>query len=202
MPSRASQPFWYIPLAFLPAMAPHPIAKSLSQIESWTSSHDSGNFFKILLFISIVATAIKSYAVLVLRRKRRLDNARLIQEKEADSCRTTTEKQSLPSEPEVPHQHLHALRQELSQPDLNPVFPWIAPPTPLPGPYDAPYYPLPNIRRDSHDASDLDVEKNYTVPYTRRISMNGIRAHESTLCGTTTVSNHGWRRTQWTVATG
>lgn len=202
MRSRASQTLWIIPLSLLPFMAPHSIAQGLSKIEGWTSSSDSGNFFRILLLVSIVATAIKSYAVLSLRRRRRLDHQKLVQEKEADSSQPTIEKSTRSSQPDVPHEHLHALRQELSQPDLIPVFPWIAPPAPLPGPYDAPYYPLPSFRRDSHESSDLSAEKTRIVLYTRRISADSNPAQESTLRGTITVSNHGWRRTQWTVATG
>ncbi|KAF2031185.1 hypothetical protein EK21DRAFT_88318 [Setomelanomma holmii] len=203
MPKRASQSLWIIPLSLLPSMAPHSISRGLSHVERWTLSHDSGNFFKIIFLISVVATAVKSYAVLSLRRKRKLDHqTSMIQEKEPSPSEPAVKEETQPSQPEIPHRHLHALRQELSQSEPIPVFPWIAPPTQLPGPYDAPFYPLPSIRRDSHDASDFPSEKTQTMPYIRRISTDSMPTQESTIRGTTTVSNHGWRRTQWTVASG
>ena len=189
-------------------MAPHPRFTDLSSIGSWTLSATSGDFFKILLFISIAATAFKTYAVLSLRRKKRMvlqisfeekDVQIPCQEKETKSCQHLEQQAARPSKLEDPYQQLHALRQELSQPALKPVYPWIAPPTPLPGPYDAPYYPLPNIRRHSQGLSCGIPEQTQTVPYIRRGSTN---TQELILHGTTTVSNHGWRRTQWTVATG
>jgi hypothetical protein len=192
-------------------MAPHSRTVDRSRIEIWTMSTSAEDFFKILLFISILATAFKSYVVLSLRKKRRLDHQILTQEKEGRP--TIQEKESVLRQPaqqerscqshsDDSNERLLALRQELSQPASKPVYPWIAPPTPLPGPYDAPYYPLPSIRRHSHDPSFETPERQQTVPYTRRVSTTSTPIQEPVLRGTTTISNHGWRRTQWTVATG
>jgi hypothetical protein len=195
-------------------MAPLSRSTRLSPKETLTVS---GNLFKILLFIAIiVATAFELYVVVSLRRKRIRDHQITMQEKEhamsstkEDDCTSTKRKDSVsspkikqedprPHHPEDPNQRLQAIQQELSSPALEPVYPWIAPPTPLPGPYDAPYYPLPIIRRHSDALSCDTPETQQTVSYTRRVSAN----QDSILRGTTTVSNHGWRRTQWTVATG
>ncbi|KAF2826033.1 hypothetical protein CC86DRAFT_38201 [Ophiobolus disseminans] len=191
-------------------MAPHSRPSDPSRRDLWIMSTSPGDFFKILLFVSIVATAFKSYVVFSLREKRLSEQKNSIQEKDVKTSLQENEPISRPSaeqeavyttQPEDPNQRLHALRQELSQPTLKPVYPWIAPPTPLPGPYDAPYYPLPSIRRHSHDPSCESPGAQSTVPYTRRISTTSTPAQEPILRGTTTISNHGWRRTQWTVAT-
>jgi hypothetical protein len=175
-----------------------------------------GDILKILLFILVIAAAFKTYVVVASRRKRRLDHQNTMQEKEhavsspkeddqtatkrKDSVSTPTIKKedARPSQPEDPNHRLQALQQELSSPALKPVYPWIAPPTPLPGPYDAPYYPPPSIRRHSESPSCDPPETQQITTYTRRVSAN----QDSILHGSTTVSNHGWRRTQWTVATG
>ncbi|EAT82676.1 hypothetical protein SNOG_10341 [Parastagonospora nodorum SN15] len=60
------------------------------------------------------------------------------------------------TQPEEQNQRLKALKEELSHAEYIPIYPWIAPPTPLPGPYDAPYYPLPSIRKYSHDSSTTE----------------------------------------------
>ena len=189
-------------LWFTPSMAPHSRSVDLSRIESWTTSATPGEIFKMVVFISIIASAIKSYAVLSLRRKKKLDHLSSVQETEAVSSRPVGDKDVQSCQLEDPNQRLQALKQELLQPTLKSVYPWIAPPTPLPGPYDAPYYPLPSIRRHSQDPSYVSPEETQTISYTRRISTNSLPAQEPIVRATTTVSNHGWRRTQWTVATG
>jgi hypothetical protein len=202
-------------------MAPHSRAIILSQRESWPIPSSPGDIFKILLFVSIIATAFKSYAVLSLRKKRSLDHRTMIkQEKDqtslsqekkhlfsharndSASAQTVEKEPTKPSQPDESNQRLQAIQQELSSPALKPIYPWIAPPTPLPGPYDAPYYPLPSIRRHSDVPSCDPPETHQTIPYTRRVSASNVPSEHPVLRGTVTVSNHGWRRTQWTVATG
>ncbi|KAF1847152.1 uncharacterized protein K460DRAFT_363259 [Cucurbitaria berberidis CBS 394.84] len=178
-------------------MPPQPTAAYLSQKESWTASTEFGHLFKVVLLLSIVTTAVRSLVVIVSRRKRRM----------SDSS-SSQEKNSLPTPPALekePNQYLQSLKKETLQPDLAPVYPWTALPHALPGPYDAPYYPLPppTIRRHSHDPSAAESEQtSRTIPYTRRVSTNSILNHEVVLEGSSTVSSQGWRRTQWTVSAG
>lgn len=184
-------------------MAPHFRSIDLSHVEDWASATDSMDFFKILLLISLVATAIKSCTVLSLRRKRRSEYERPCQEKEQETTnQPDEEKVSTYFPPEDPNHRLHALRQELEQPAFKPVWPWIAPPTPLPGPYDAPYYPLPGVQSPPLNQTVEKSDDFSTSPYIRRISSSSSPNQEATLHGITTVSSQGWRRTQWTVATG
>jgi hypothetical protein len=122
-----------------------------------------------------------------------------------------------PSLDQEPNQYLQSLQQETLQPTLSPIYPWISPPQNLPGPYDAPYYPvpLPTIKakeslQDENqstaiktEASSEDVlEELETITYTRRLPTNSQPEHKSLLEGTVTVSSKGWRRTQWTVTAG
>lgn len=202
-------------------MAPHSRSTTLSQRESWWIPNSPGDVLKILFLFSIIAIAFKSYVALSLRRRRNTDHRlsmepekpqhSLTQEKELPirtarkdsvSCPVVEKENTKPCPPNESNQRLQAIQQELSSRALKPVYPWIAPPTPLPGPYDAPYYPLPSIRRHSDIPLCEPPETQQTIPYTRRVSASNISSPEPILRGTTTVSNHGWRRTQWTVATG
>jgi hypothetical protein len=188
-------------------MAPHPRSIEASRIETWTLRTVVETIFRIVLLIWIIAVVVKSYVLLSLRRKTMLVQQNSCQEKM--SIATLVMKEDLPqsTQPEDQNQRLKALNQELSHPEYIPVHPWIAPPTPLPGPYDAPYYPLPSIRRYSHDstAESPPPEELQSISFTRRVSTNstsGTSAQEPILHGTSTISNHGWRRTQWTISKG
>jgi hypothetical protein len=188
-------------------MAPHPRSLKPSRIDTWTSWTFAENLFKILLLFVILATALKIYTVRsIQRRNRMLIHQLLYQEKDSKPSLPTRQKEKAPPscKPEDPNNRLQALQEELSQPAFKPVHPWIAPPTPLPGPYDAPYYPLPSIRRFSQDSStDSLPEEIQAISYTRRVSTNSNASDNNpTLHGTITVSNHGWRRTQWTISKG
>jgi hypothetical protein len=123
----------------------------------------------------------------------------------------------LPSLDQEPNQYLQSLQQETLRPTLSPIYPWMSPPQALPGPYDAPYYPppLPTIKTEESlqienhsptikiDAISDDIpEELETISYTRRVSANSVPDYDSLLEGTVTVSNKGWRRTQWTVTAG
>jgi hypothetical protein len=203
-------------------MAPHSRITNLSPRESWPIPNSPGDLIKIFLCVSIIATAFKSYAVLSLRKKRSLDHRTMIKQEKDQNSPSQEKKHLIPharndsasaqtvdkvvptksSQPDESNQRLQAIQQELSSPTLKPIHPWIAPPTPLPGPYDAPYYPLPSIRRHSDVPSCDPPETHQTIPYTRRVSASNVPSEYPVLRGTITVSNHGWRRTQWTVATG
>jgi hypothetical protein len=123
----------------------------------------------------------------------------------------------LPSLDQEPNQYLQSLQQETLRPNLSPIYPWMSPPQMLPGPYDAPYFPVPLPTVRSEESSQVkdqsptiktkstldDVpEEVETISYSRRVSANSIPDHDSLLEGTVTVSNKGWRRTQWTVTAG
>jgi len=90
---------------------------------------------------------------------------------------------------------------------FRPVYPWIAPPQPLPGPYDPRLYPLPTLRRHSHAASTPGEESVETgrISYTRRVSTNTMPPRHSTVNGTVSIGTNGtagWRRNQWVVEGG
>jgi hypothetical protein len=184
-------------------MAPIPTSIDSARLELWTLWTLAGNFFKVLLLISVVAIAVKSYAIVSQRRNRMLVQT-MCQEKESETSLPIRQKAPSPRQAEDQNQRLEALKAELSQTAFKPVYPWIVPPTPLPGPYDAPYYPLPSIRRYSQDPSTTTPprEEVQTVSYTRRLPPISTSPSEPTLQGTIMVSNHGWRRTQWTVSKG
>ncbi|KAH7377801.1 hypothetical protein BKA66DRAFT_150941 [Pyrenochaeta sp. MPI-SDFR-AT-0127] len=182
-------------------MPPHIRSTTSPQIETWALSDSADYLFKFVLLFSVFAAAVRSIFICSTRRKRRMIKADSPQEKESIPDRPSLEKE--------PNEYLQSLKQETLQPTLGPIYPWIAPPQPLPGPYDAPYYPLPlpTIRRHSqdssaHDASPEKPEEASTISYTRRVSTNSIPEHETIIQGSTTVSTTGWRRTQWTVAAG
>lgn len=185
------------PCSFLLFMPPHPNSTNLPRIENWTTTTKFGYLFKIVLLLSIFTAVFRSLVVVITRRKRRMSGQS-----------PSPKKNALPTPPAVdkePNQYLQSLKEETLRPDLGPIYPWITPPQPLPGPYDAPYYPLPapTIRRHSYDSSDAETEEISTMaPYIRRVSTNSIPKQEHILQGSSTVSTLGWRRTQWTVSVG
>lgn len=179
-------------------------SSTLSRIESSTTSTELGHLFKVVLLLSIfaiVAIVVRSLIALIIRGQRRMSDSE-----------SSQEKPSLPTPPALekdPNQYLQSLKRETLRPDLGPIYPWIAPPAPLPGPYDAPYYPLPlpTIRRHSQDQPAIKTEEDaedklIEVPYARRVSTNSIPKHEVILEGSTTFSTQGWRRTHWTTSAG
>jgi hypothetical protein len=218
-----------------PNFRPYPIAQHLmAPLSKYTTSfplqafiplNSFDDFIKAVLVISAVAITVTSYAVLSLRRRRRrttMDLENFRKEKEPISKISHIRNDSTLSQPEDPNRRLLAIQEELSQSSARPVYPWIAPPTPLPGPYDAPYYPLPlpSIRaltdnstattsKPSIMTEDVSSETNETpeethiTSYTRQLSPDTAPEQTPpTIYGTTTISNHGWRRTQWTVSKG
>ncbi|RYN58832.1 hypothetical protein AA0114_g1683 [Alternaria tenuissima] len=138
-------------------------------------------------------------------------------EEKSTSVRRDDNYNRLPSLDQEPNQYLQSLQQETLRPILSPIYPWTSPPQRLPGPYDAPYFPVPLPTVRSEESSGIkeqspiiktepvpdDVpEELETVSYTRRVSTPSIPDHESLLEGAVTVSSKGWRRTQWTVTAG
>lgn len=96
---------------------------------------------------------------------------------------------------------------------LQPIYPWIMPPQPLPGPYDL---PLPTLRRHcpsepSKSPSSIDTkpatpeaeeEEAHMQPYTRHVSTTTSPPRSWVYSGTITTSTSGWRRNQWVVSGG
>jgi hypothetical protein len=194
-------------------------------LQTFTSPSNLEDFIKVTFLISAVVIAVISYIALSMRRRRRrrtttMDLEHSQKEKEPIPRIAHKRFDSTLSQPEDPNRRLLAIQEELSQHSLTPIYPWTAPPTPLPGPYDAPYYPLPlpSIRAFMNDvpattvepliksedvASDSEEipEETYITPYTRQLSPDTAPDQNPPIIrGTTTTSNHGWRRTQWTVS--
>jgi hypothetical protein len=140
----------------------------------------------ILVSLVVLAAFVRCAVAYYSRRKRRT----------AGTCRTVSEKEEI--QPYVDNTP--------PSPVFRPVYPWIAPPQPLPGPYDLRLYPLPTIRRHSHpEPAQESPEELNTVTYTRRVSTNGVPIRHTTVRGavtTTTTISPGWRRNHWTVEGG
>ncbi|RMZ71098.1 hypothetical protein GMOD_00005604 [Pyrenophora seminiperda CCB06] len=117
-----------------------------------------------------------------------------------------------------PNAYLDSLKQETLYPAFTPIYPWISPPRPLPGPYDAPYYPLPlptlqqteqsfQAATEAQDPAiksegeEEEGEQLEAALYARHLlpPHSSIQEHETVLQGAVIASNKGWRRTQWTV---
>jgi hypothetical protein len=121
---------------------------------------------------------------------------------------------SLRSSEEEQNHYLQSLKEETLNPTLIPIPPWIAPPKSLPGPYDAPYYPvpLPTLRRHTDEAPSTKSEEPPSIK-TEEVSNTPPKeferisyTHPSTpnqptvLETSITISPNRWRRTQWTAS--
>ncbi|KAH9877899.1 hypothetical protein J1614_003116 [Plenodomus biglobosus] len=197
-------------------MPPRPVLPRQIYIESAVIFVPPARFLELVLLVTFLATVARSIVTIFTRRRRRMVDSRLSLDKILNPGRPTLQKadsgvafksdsKSHPSSPDLdPNSYLQSLKQETLQPHLAPIHPWIAPPTPLPGPYDAPYYPLPlpTIRIHSQEPTTDDIQELSTRSYTRRTSANSELSTDTVLEGSTTVSTQGWRRTQWTVSAG
>lgn len=192
-------------------MAPHTSPTSVlcaPCIKDWILSAFYNHFGHIGLVVLVFTAIFRSFTQLSSRRKKRRTIGMSFQaadhEKEMGSAKPFTKRvdSGMTAEQNL---RLEALRQELSQQTFRPIHPWIAPPTPLPGPYDAPYYPLlkPTLRRSSYDPSSAASEEQ-VFAFTHHVNTPDDVAEKLKLPirGTTAVSNHGWKRTQWTVSAG
>lgn len=96
--------------------------------------------------------------------------------------------------------HLSSLKQEILQHTEKPIYPWVAPPQKLPGPYDPMYFPLPapTMRMESFNPPP-GIEGRHAISYTR---LAGTEPTAAKLYGTMTTSTKGWRRTHWNVTGG
>jgi hypothetical protein len=229
----------HIPRAFMRSRStlnsrPYPIAQHLMALFSryttslashtFTSPGSFTDFVNIVFFISAAAITVISYILLSLRRRIRAKTAMDLEhsreEKESTPKIPHKRNDSTLSQLEDPNKRLLAIQKELSRSSPKPIYPWTAPPTPLPGPYDAPYYPLPlpsirafidgsttTISEPSIKTEDTSLETNeipeeiHITSYTRQLSADTTPNQNSPIIrGTTTTSNHGWVRTQWTVS--
>jgi hypothetical protein len=136
------------------------------------------------------------------------------QEKVSDPQQQKDDVPSRQSSEEEQNHYLQSLKEETLNPALIPIYPWIAPPRSLPGPYDAPYYPvpLPTLRRHTDEApatkseespsikteeeSNTPPEELEMISYTRHATPN----HPTTLETFITISPNRWRRTQRTTS--
>jgi hypothetical protein len=157
-----------------------------SMVTTWSRPHLS--LTTILLSLVVLAACLRCAVAYCSRRKRRTTGTR----------QTVPEKEEKETQPCVDNSP--------PPPELRPVYPWIGPPRPLPGPYDPRLYPLPTIRRHSYpEPTQESPEELNTVAYTRRVSTNGAAIRHTTVRGavtTTTTVPLGWRRNHWVVEGG
>lgn len=180
-------------------MPPPPLHTGLSLISTSTASNNGlAALVKISLLVFAVAASIRFVRYRSNRTKNNISAAvEYAHEKGSPSCTNPTEKEL----PDRPPQN----QVQDQTPTFKPIYPWITPPHPLPGPYDPNHYPLPSVRRHSSvekSSPEVNPEKANTISYTRRVSTNSIPIRHSTLHGTITTSHQGWRRNLWVVPGG
>jgi hypothetical protein len=162
---------------------------------------------RIFLLVLVAAACIRFAIAYYIRRKRRTETLHHIEvEKDSSTCQDFPKKDTRPyQDPETGEQQRNCVAELgcCPAPTFKPIYPWISPPTPLPGPYDSRLYPLPTIRRHSYanPSKGLPLE-NESISYTRRVSTNSIPIRQASIQGTVTTSSHGWRRNQWVVSGG
>lgn len=176
-------------------MPPLPQHTGLSRVSNLTASNGPSQLPEILVIALVFATCTR-LVILRFTQKRRISST---------VNRFTQEKEPLPRQEPVekiiPDLLLDS-RDTIPSPTFIPIYPWIGPPLPLPGPYDPRVYPLPTLRRHSSVEPSQEATENETISYTRRVSTNSIPVRQITLHGTITTSQKGWRRNQWVVSGG
>lgn len=147
--------------------------------------------FKVALAVVVAAAAIRIAIIKISKSRRRSPAVVQVEEKDVKLAQEPREEDST-----------YVLIQDAKDhsQDIRPIYPWIAPPQPLPGPYDPRLYPLPTIRRHSYDPSVFVPEQNTSISYTRRVSTNDIPTRQATVHGSVTTSTRGWRRNQWVIS--
>lgn len=216
-------------------MPPHLRSTSPAGVDWLAFLTPPGHLLKTLLLLFLLVSVTWSLLLLRVRSKRRMAEYNHSPDEKINHVRPVPKKKDSGNSPDIAmgprfypqihaNQYLQSLKQEAQQPHLIPIHPWIAPPTPLPGPYDAPYYPLPmptirsqheqsyddsnptsmtTSRRESTDSVASNGSETLTTrAYTRRLSDNAKLPYDPVLEGSTTVSSAGWRRTQWSVSAG
>jgi hypothetical protein len=150
---------------------------------------------KIFALVLLAATVIRLSIIRNTTRRRSIPTSTTgSQEKDTKACEKPVEKSS--REHAVPQ----GKERPQVQPAFTPLYPWLAPPQPLPGPYDPRLYPLPTVRRHSFDPSIRAPAQDTTTSYSRRISTNDLPLQQAVLHGSVTTSTKGWRRNHWVVS--
>jgi hypothetical protein len=200
-------------------MPPPSIPADHSRMSNSATSNPYTQLPKVFLLVLVVATCIR---ITVLYCKWRQRNSHksyqpLSEEGDSSSCKPSQKEKNPttynPDQEAKDSTLCHVpLERDLRQdqwprnndqppPTFQPIYPWISPPQPLPGPYDPRFYPLPTIQQHSYDPSH-DTSHDFgsqTTPYARRVSTDNLHA---TLIGTMTTTSNGktgWRRNQWVV---
>ncbi|KAF2736083.1 hypothetical protein EJ04DRAFT_177328 [Polyplosphaeria fusca] len=179
-------------------MPPSSLPTGLSRISAISQLGTFSQLPKIFLLALVAVTCIRLAVLHCTRRTRRSTvSSPSTKEKGSTYCQAV---------PETPlREHPRPGSKGQIPPTFNPIYPWTGPPQELPGPYDPRLYPLPTIRRHSHNPSPTAPMDTNSISYTRRVSTNSIPARQTTLRGTLTTSSNGttgWRRNQWVVEGG
>jgi hypothetical protein len=159
------------------------------------------------LFLLIMLAVFRLATTKIMTRKRR--TVQLQSQSPYFYLKEEEDINTLPRQARSPTQDLRPYRLSQSR-DLPPpnltfktIYPWTAPPQPLAGPYDPRIYPLPNVRRHSHDPTSAYVRNHITtsLSYVRRVSTDATPgpASRKLLRGAVMESTRGWRRNQWVV---
>jgi hypothetical protein len=163
---------------------------------------------KIILIVFALIGCIRLVIIHFVREKRKTATSNQ-HAQETDKAEYQAPVERIPRQHAKPYSRVsirqaqpHAESNDQPAPSSQPLYPWIMPHQPLPGPYDPQYYPLPTIRRLSDPEPSQDMPaKMSTVPYQRQIATSSPTCR-STLQGTITTSSEGWKRTQWVVDGG
>jgi len=179
-------------------MPPPSIPTGQPRTPTAISSSGFAQLPKIFLLVLVAAAGLRFLVQCYTQRKRRTTApcSQVPEEKGSTPCQAAPEADLRPY-------HLSQSRDQVA-PAFTPIYPWISPPQPLPGPYDPRFFPLPTIRRHSHDVSpepSPEVE-THTASYTRRVSTNSMPVRQSTLHGAVSITNNRTRRNQWVVTGG
>lgn len=178
-------------------MPPPSTPTGLSRTPQSTSNDVFTQLSKIILAIFVAVSCIRLAILHYARRKRRTSTSKQsVQEKDPRACQELVEK-------DPRHRTISESSNKQQPPTFRPIYPWVSPPQPLPGPYDPRLYPLPTVRRHSSaNPSPNSPEESNQILYTRRVSTNSIPSRQSTIHGSVTTSSKGWRRNQWVVSGG
>ena len=188
-------------------MPPHLASKYLGST-LYLTAFEIKCFLKFVFLLLILVIAARIAGFYISRRKRRMSSPisapSSSQEKSPGPTSTTIIREY--------NEYLQSLRREALQTDSTPIWPWTAPPRQLPGPYDAPYYPLPVLStRRNPEASSIEFEEegseqiskeSPTASTALRVSALSIPNEETNIEHSASTSTHGLRRTHWSKSDG
>ncbi|KAF2659629.1 hypothetical protein K491DRAFT_150445 [Lophiostoma macrostomum CBS 122681] len=196
----------FLVVSFMPPLS---IPTGSSRISRISTSSDGVSLLSSIFLLALVAAVCLRIAIVYsIRKKRRTETLHRHSDSEKSSIACQDFYGKDPRQCQYPEKQNQQRRSDsqfgnCTSPTFKPIYPWIAPPTPLPGPYDPQVYPLPTIRRHSYaDPSKGLPLEHETISYTRRVSTNSIPHRQASIQGMVTTSSHGWRRNQWVVSGG